>query len=438
MNIRKITKQLILGSLILFLSTLSAHAGFGISPTDFNHKYLKPGLTFEKEFMISRSESLEEMDIYIEPAFDGISSWFTYSPSQNFKFKRGQTTMTFKIKVTVPEDAEYQDYKGVFRVKAVPSNQNVMGISITQGIRLDAGLVVTSVDVTQLSVMAIKVLDSELNKPIKVQVTGENQGNVDVKPTMKVKIMNLQMEVLEEHEISDFGSIKPNATSVLTAEFETNLPTGEYFIEVTVLLDGKELRTERLVFQINNIPGEKVEEDKTSFVGSIFNDVKENLPLISVSAISLLLIYYLIGKMWSMKELKSLTTKWWAILLGSRKYSRLMLSFFIALQIMLILILYPLLSLKSEEIEFENGETQGVQDNKVDNIPLNVFPSIEVKVYPVYESPNTGARTIYTAVENEKFNVVEETDDWYKVLLEDNTYGWLQKSTIKSVDKQDK
>lgn len=65
MNIKKITKQLILGSLLLFLSTISVHAGFGISPTDFNHKFLKPGLTFEKEFVISRSESLEEMDIYI-------------------------------------------------------------------------------------------------------------------------------------------------------------------------------------------------------------------------------------------------------------------------------------------------------------------------------------------------------------------------------------
>jgi hypothetical protein len=438
MTIKKITKNLILGTILLFLSTISAYAGFGVSPTDFNHQYLKPGLTFEKEFILSRSDSLEEMDISIQPSFEGIDSWFTYTPSQNFKFKRGQKTTTFKIKVEVPEDADYKDYNGVFRVLAVPSNQDVKGISITQGIRLDSGLVVTEVNVTLLSITSIKALDSELGKPIQIQITGENQGNVEVSPTLKVKIMDLNMNVLEEHEIADFGTIKPNQTSQLTAEFDTNLPSGEYFIEVTALLDGVELRTERLVFLINNIPEEKTEEKESGFgmLNSILADVKENLPYILIAVIFLIAIYYLLEKMWRMKDLRQKTEKWWAILLGSKKYSRMVLSFILALQIMLILILYPLLSLKHEGYEFEDGETQGAQDSKLEYPTLNVFPSIEVKGYLLYESPNTNSKSIYTAGEDERFEVEEESGDWYKVLLKDGTYGWLQKSIIKAIEKK--
>jgi hypothetical protein len=434
MKITKLTTQIILGTILLCLSTFSAYAGFGISPTDFNHKFLKPGSTFEKEFMISRSASLEEMDITIEPTFEGISSWFTYSPSQTFKFKRGETTITFKIKAQVPEDAKFEDYSGVFRVKAVPSNQEVKGVTITQGIRLDSGLVVTEQDVRLLSILSIKVLDSELNKTIKIQLVGENQGNVDASPTIKVKIMNLNMELLEEHEIVNFGFIKPNQTSNLTAEFDTNLPTGEYFIEVQVLLDGKELRKERLVFLINNIPvdDDSGEDDKFSLINSIFKDFKENFPSIFIGSLVLLLVYYLIGKMWKLGELKLKTEKWWAILLGSKKYTRIALSFFLALQIMLLIIFYPLVKEISSEVEVESGETQGVQDEKLEYPTLNVFPEIEVAKYFIYKDPDTSSEVLFEAKENDTFDVTEEKGDWYKVKIENNQYGWLQKTIVKS------
>ena len=62
--------------------------------------------------------------------------------------------------------------------------------------------------------------------------------------------MDLQMNLLEEHEISSLGSIKPNETKTLTGQFLTNLDLGEYFIEVDVLLGNQSLRKERLVFKI--------------------------------------------------------------------------------------------------------------------------------------------------------------------------------------------
>lgn len=105
---------------------------------------------------------------------------------------------------------------------------------------------------------------------------------------------------------------------------------------------------------------------------------------------------------------------------------------------MLILILYPLLSLKHEGYEFEDGETQGAQDSKLEYPTLNVFPAIEVNGYLIYESASTDSKPLYTANEDEEFDVQEERGDWYKVLLKDGTYGWLQKSIVKSKLTQDK
>lgn len=446
MKMKKITNKLLLTGILFLLSTIYVHAGFGVSPTDLDHKYLKPGLSFEKTFTLSRSDSLEEMDIYIEPDFDSISSWFTYQPSKTFKFKRGQTTATFTIITNVPENAPYQEYEGVFRVKAVPSSQNIRGISIIQGVRLDAGLVVTEVDVKSLRITAIDALDSEVGKSIQIQITGTNDGNVDASPTLKVPIMDLNMNVLEEHEIENFGTIGPNETATLIAELETNLPTGEYFLGVKVYLDDTLLREDRVVFNINNIPEEKTpdeEVEKTSFINSIMGDIGSNLQHILISIFILIIVYILLDLIWKKKDLKEETQKWWAVLLGSKTLTRALLSFFIALQIMLILILYPLVGMDRKNIpntpeveETESGETQGVKDVKYK--PLDVLPSIEVDGYNIYEKSDTNSKVIYIARENETFDVVEERDGWYKVLILDDDYeilyGWLPQSIVKSVE----
>jgi hypothetical protein len=233
-----IIKNIILGVGILILSTVSAYAGFGVSPTDISYENLKPGATFTKTFTLSRSGDLDEMDVSVQPDLDAIDSWFTYNPGKTFKFPQGESTTTFEIIVNVPSGTAYDTYNGVIRLIATPSNQEVRGVTITQGVRLDAGLVVTERDVTILTIQSIDVLDSELNQPIQFEIVGENQGNVDASPTAVIKIMDLQMNVLEEHEITEFGSIKPNETTKLTGEFDTNLPSGEYFIEIDIQLDG--------------------------------------------------------------------------------------------------------------------------------------------------------------------------------------------------------
>ena len=342
----KFLKNITLGLTILLISYISVHAGFGVSPTNINSEYLKPGASFTQEFTLSRSDATEDMNVQIVPDLGSIDSWFTFDPGKTFIFKKGQTTQKFKVIVKVPSDAQYTDYKGVIRVNALPTDQAVGGVSITQGVRLDAGLTVTEQDYRALSILSIKALDSQEGKPIRIEIVGQNDGNVDATPTVKVTVMDMLMNVLEEHEVANFGFVKPNETETLIAEIESKLPTGEYFIVVQVLLDGKVLREERLVFNIVNIPGEdkEQEEEKTGFqVGSIFTGFKDNVIYIFMSSLLVATAYLVLEKIWQIKKYKDVVNKQWAILLGSKKASRLVISLVLGISVLLLTVLAPIL-----------------------------------------------------------------------------------------------
>mgnify|MGYP007068796106 CR=1 FL=1 len=58
---------------------------------------------------------------------------------------------------------------------------------------------------------------------------------------------------------------------------------------------------------------------------------------------------------------------------------------FISLEILSLAILYPLANDKGKKEEIENGQTQGVQDIKVEYPQLIVSPPISVNKYPIYK-----------------------------------------------------
>jgi hypothetical protein len=445
MKLRKLTTEILLGAVFFLLCSVSVHAGFGISPTDVNNQFLKPGASFEKEFTISRSESLEEMDVIIEPDLGEIDSWITYQPAQTFKLQQGETTKTFMVVVNVPTNAEYKEYKGVIRIKAVPSASEISGISITQGIRLDADLLVTKDDVKLLSVTSIKASDSDSGQPIKIYITGENQGNVDISPTLKIRMLNLTMDVVEEKELSNFGTIKPNQTSTLTAEFASKLPEGQYYLEATVLADGEEIRTEKLAVKITNPTAINSTDDNDkniTVISRIGNFIKENKTfVIYISAAALValtvegVVYTFVSKTYKTKLKKGLAVKGLGSIFARSRLTRATLSFAFGFLVFLGFIFYPMIESKPL-IQNTDTSVKGAASVSINN-SLQVVPEPTAKSYSIYERPNTSSAILYTAKENEQFNVINETDGWYEVRLQDQTNGWLEKSIVKSTTTED-
>lgn len=440
-NIKNTLQKFLLGVGILLLSSVVAHARFGISPSDINHEYLKPGSSFTTDFLISRSGSLGETDIIVEPDLGPINSWFTFKPGKVFRFPKGQRTIQFQVVVNVPETAEYKEYTGSLRLKAIPTDQAVKGVTVAQGLKVNAGLTLTEENIEKLAITAIDVGDIVKGNPVKVDVVARNEGNVESSPIAKIKIMDLQMNVLEEQEISSLGSVKPNETKTLTGQFITKLDLGEYFIEVDVLLGDQSLRKEKLVFKIvKEAPAvaDSTKKDSTSSLLPIVTFLQNNQKYVLwvvVAIIAAIIIYLLIDRLWKNKPAEE-KEKVAAVALGSKSSTRQVLSIAFGFLVFLGLFSAALSEIEVKEtvVNDSKKEVQGAVDSTVKSEPmLNVLPSPASDVsYPVYSQPNTSSSVLYEAKDGETFKVLEISNGWYKVTLKDGSIGWISEASVKS------
>jgi hypothetical protein len=327
------------------------------------------------------------------------------------------------------------------RLKAVPVDQSVKGVTVAQGLKVNAGLTLTEEDIEKLTITAIKVEDVVKSNPVKVDVVGRNEGNVESSPIAKVKIMDLQMNLLEEHEISSLGSVKPNETKTLTGQFLTNLDLGEYFIEVDVLLGDQSLRKEKLVFKIvKEAPAvaDSTKKDSTSSLLPIVTFLQNNQKYVLwvvVAIIAAIIIYLLIDRLWKDKPAEE-KEKVAAVALGSKSSTRQVLSIAFGFLVFLGLFSAALSEIEVKEtvVNDSKKEVQGAVDSTVKSEPmLNVLPSPASDVsYPVYSQPNTSSSVLYEAKDGETFKVLEISNGWYKVTLKDGSIGWISEASVKS------
>lgn len=449
-NIKNILQKVALGVMFLALSGALVNAGFGVSPADIINKHLKPGSTHTQEFKLSRSGSLEEIEIVLEPEFGEANSWLVFKPGRTFTFRKGERVKTFQIQVRVPETAVYKEYSGSLRIKANPVDAAVKGVTIAQALKINGELALTEENIESLAITLIEVDDIVKGNPVIVDITAKNEGNVDVSPTAKVTIMDFEKNVLEEHELSNLGIVKEDEQKVLSGQFATNLDLGEYYIEVEVFLNANSLRKETLVFKIlEKIPvavgkTEKTEEtdNKSTFV-TFLQDNKTYVLWIVVAVLAALIIYFLISKLWKDKSEEE-KEKASSIVLGSKPSTRQVLSIGFGFLVFVGLLSSSLVGIEVKEtiVKDRKEKVQGTQDMIMEKQQpmLNVIQSVDRQgdtIYPVYAKADTTSEVVYEAKENETFTVIEETAGWYRVSLSNGDTGWISKSIIKSVNRQE-
>jgi len=439
-NLKNTISKIVLGVAILFTTSAFAHAGIGITPADIVNENLKPGASFTTEFKLSRSGNLNEISIVVEPDYGPISSWFTVKPGKVMTFPQGQRIMYFQISVNVPETAEYKDYKGTIHVTALPDDADVKGVMITQGLQLNAQLKLTEEDIKKLSITSIKTKDVVKGSPVIIDITAKNEGNVDVSPIAKIKVMDLQQNLIEEHDISNLGQVKANETKTISGQFLSNLEVGEYFLEVEVFLDSQSLRKERLVLSVTEdkpvvATTDDDSKDQKSSIQSLLGDNQEYILWIVAACVGGVIIYFLIDKLWNNKPVEE-KEKPASVALGSKKSTRGVLSIAFGFLIFLGLFTASLSDVEVVEtvVNDSNKDVQGAQDTTVAPQPtFSVLPAQETDTtYPVFSRPDKNSSVIYDAKDGETFDVMESDNGWYKVSLPDGSIGWIPEDLIKS------
>lgn len=233
------------------LTNSSIYASFGVSPADFTFERLLPGMEYEKEYLLSRTDLDEDLNVVIEVDVPGANEWINIDPGFSFTIPKGQQTKNLNILVKVPEDAALKEYKGYVTLKVSP-NGKTAGVSVVGGVAISVNLTTTNNEVRNLLVRNLEIQNVLVGEPITLVLTIENLGNKWVAPD-KVKIVvddSLNNKVLESEKVG-LAKVVPGKVEELPISFDNDLSKGEYFANIQVLFDGKKIKEDKLIFLIN-------------------------------------------------------------------------------------------------------------------------------------------------------------------------------------------
>jgi hypothetical protein len=243
--------------LFFIFGTEIARAGFGITPPYVRNTSLTRNSTYEQQILLVRGNPDDAQKALIVVDAPEIADWIQVVEGDTIPLPRGLQKVPMTVKVTVPKDADFKDYKGVIRIKTVPDDNQVSAgaVNISLGAQVDISLTVIDRVIEDFRVRKIGV--SDLNEGHKVawlyfpgkinfSMLLENTGNVDISPSkVEFRIFDFAGNVLLEEVVnnSDVEKIAPYATKEVLAEIPTRLPAGNYLARYKIY-NGDEIKQE--------------------------------------------------------------------------------------------------------------------------------------------------------------------------------------------------
>ena len=237
--------------LFLGIGAPIAYAGFGITPPYVKNTSLVRNSTYEQEILLVRSDPNEAQRAEITIDAPEIASWIEVVQGNNISLPRGEQKVSMTVRVTIPDDAEFKEYKGSIRIRTLPENGEVAAgaVNISLGALVDIELTVIDREIKDFRVRKVSV--GELNEghkfwwlffpgKVRFDVMLENIGNVEVAPSsVDLKIYENTGKVLleETKSIGSIKKVKPYATDNITAEVPTRLPAGSYVAHYQIFND---------------------------------------------------------------------------------------------------------------------------------------------------------------------------------------------------------
>jgi len=251
-------KKIVTLCLLFFvLSADIASAGFGITPPYVRNTSLTRNSTYEQQILLVRGNPDVPQKAQITIDAPEIIDWIEIVEGESVSLPRGVQKVPMTVRVRVPSNADFKDYKGTIRIKTVPDDDQVSAgaVSISLGAQVDISLTVIDKKIFDFRVRKIGV--SDLNEgrklgwlyfPGKIDFSMliENTGNVDNSPSrVEFRIFDFAGKVLleETQNINKIRKIAPYATEEVFAEIPTRLPAGNYIARFRVF-NGTEVKQE--------------------------------------------------------------------------------------------------------------------------------------------------------------------------------------------------
>lgn len=283
--------------MVLFFSTGAAEvsAGFGITPPYVRNTSLTRNSTYEQQILMVRGDTNVAQKAEISVDAPEIQDWITLVEGDEIKMPTGVQKVPLTVRITVPKDAEFKDYKGYIRIRTLPDDDQVSAgaVSISLGARVDIVLSVIDREIKDFRVRKISVPDlNEGHKflwlyfpgKINFEMMIENTGNVEVAPSsVEFRIYDRAGKVLFE-ETKNLGKIDktaPYATANVVAELPVHLPAGSYMARYRIYND-EEIKQEGDL-SLNILPYGTLQTAGFGFLGlSLAHKVSVLLPVFAI------------------------------------------------------------------------------------------------------------------------------------------------------------
>ncbi len=229
----------------------TTYAGFGVTPPYVTNESLTRNSVYEQTIYLVRSDPTTDLKATISVDVPGVNEWISIDKGTEFILPSGEQKVAMVVKIVVPEDAEFKQYKGNIRIKTgAPDDIVASGaVSISLGAQIDVDLNVIDKKIKDFKVRKIGL--SDLNEghrvgwlyfpgKIRFEMLIENTGNVEIAPSDVVfriydRTGNILLE--ETHKKGKIAKVKPFQTETVFAELPTKLPSGSYLARFEILND---------------------------------------------------------------------------------------------------------------------------------------------------------------------------------------------------------
>lgn len=391
------------------------------SPANMIMENLLPGSTYEYPITFQLQDLTSDAKVSITTELVGFDNWITFSPSKEFIYKTGLEKQIITVKVAVPTNAIVQNYKGYIRVNVVdPTNQAMT--SIVSGSRIDVSLDLTTKVIEKLDIVAASIDSFKADNPLSLKINLHNTGNGDLtisKATIQVtKTDNSEVVTLS----SDTNITVPAFTfKESTVDFTNRLEAGAYKANIILYKGSEVIASSVIPFSV----------DKSSAIISTTPDLDTNLSLV---IIVLIVIAFLILA--------------YIVFIGIRNNTKKNTVTMVVLSALVL----PMIAYLGYQYQQFNVTKSMVQEHKnqqaekavlglsidvtepTDVVEETIHKTVTDKgEYIVFEKADYDSKQVALVKAGDNFNAVEE-GDWYKITLQDNTVGYLPKTSIKSVN----
>jgi len=243
-KLKKLWKfSLILTSLILSLLIIKvALAGFGISPPYVKNDNLTRGSHFEQKIVLVRGDPIEDWKVEIKADIPLANNWVSIDKGTEFILPMGEKQFPILVKVDVPNNAEYGEYKGKISIRTSSLKPPQGGtVAIALGAQIDVDLKVVKKGMVDFVIRGVRSEDTVegiknifgrfIPAKIKFLMQLENKSNIKAAPSkVAFEIYDSQnQKLLEKTAATRIAEIPAFAIEWATAYLPTKLLAGSYW-----------------------------------------------------------------------------------------------------------------------------------------------------------------------------------------------------------------